>query len=90
MSCLWKKFSNWCGLSNSCIKPSQGKMLEYFKYLREDLNYKRSSIWKTYSMLNTLIKIKYSFPLASYPRLRQYIKANCSEDVVKKANVFSK
>ena len=84
----WLKFTNWWG-DNINKKPSQRIMLDYIKFLRETLKYKRSSIWKTYSILNTITKTKYSFPFGNYPRIHQYIKANCSEDVVKKASVFT-
>ena len=69
--------------------PSEEEFSTYFRFLRQDKGFSTSTLWTTYSMLNSVCKGKYSKSLQQYPRLQSIIKA-FDVDVKKKAYIFTK
>ena len=66
--------------------PQEDDFLSFFKMLREK-NRASSSMWTYYSLLNSLMKNRYSKPLQQYPRITTLLKGY-NTDVKKKAGVF--
>ena len=78
--------------------PSEKELLDYFVGLREGRvmeNGEReegkaaTTILTTYSLVNGVMKHKYSFNMNSYPRISARMKVWQSEDIKKKAAVFT-
>ena len=68
--------------------PKESELMDYFTYLRETVGRASTTIWTTYSMINAVIKNKYSQKLQDYPRLTNLLKSY-DVDTIKKAAVFS-
>ena len=78
--------------------PNEKELLEYFVKLREGSVLEDgqrvegkagSTILTTYSLLNGVMKHKYSFNMREFPRIGARMKVWLSEDVKKKAAVFT-
>ena len=70
--------------------PNEEEVMEYFKYLREDRKLASSSIWTTYSLINSVIKQKYGKCLQDHPRVTALIKSYHGDvKKSKKAVVFT-
>jgi hypothetical protein len=67
--------------------PGEEVFTKYFKYLREEKKVASSTLWTTYSYLNSILKRKYSAKLQQFPRLTMLLKG-FTEDVKNKAAVF--
>ena len=87
----WSKFRDFfpCSLEFDTRIPSEEEFSTYFRFLRQDKGFSTSTLWTTYSMLNSVCKGKYSKSLQQYPRLQSIIKA-FDVDVKKKAHIFTK
>ena len=87
----WLKFREFfpCSLDFDTRMPSEEEFSTYFRFLRQDKGFSSSTLWTTYSMLNSVCKGKYGTPLQKYPRLQSLIKA-FDVDVKKKAHIFTK
>ena len=68
--------------------PSEKEFLDYLVGMREG-GKAASTILTTYSLLNGVMKHKYSFNMNKYPRIGARLKVWQSEDVKKKAAVFT-
>ena len=86
----WSKFRDFfpCSLEFDTRIPSEEEFSTYFRFLRQDKGFSTSTLWTTYSMLNSVSKGKYSKSLQQYPRLQSIIKA-FDVDVKKKAHIFT-
>ena len=78
--------------------PSERELLDYFVGMREgkvledgerEEGKAATTILTTYSLLNGVMKHKYSFNMNRYPRISARLKVWQSEDVKKKAAVFT-
>ena len=72
----WNEFTSFFrgGQDFETRVPAEAEMIEYFKYLRDELKRKSSTIWTTYSTLNSVTKGRYSFDLNNYKRLKSVLK----------------
>ena len=68
--------------------PTESEMIGYVQYLRQELKRKSSTIWTTYSKLNSVVKGRYGVDLNTYHCLKSFIKT-MDTDIKKKANIFS-
>ena len=84
---VWKEFCDKTGDSYDDKPPGEPELMTYFKFLRNEKNQASSSLWCKYSMINTVTKNRYSFPLQKYPRITTLLKSS-NTDVKKKAPVF--
>ena len=75
-----------CSLEFDTRMPSEEKFSTYFRFLRQDKGFSTSTLWTTYSMLNSVCKGKSP---QQYPRLQSIIKV-FDVDVKKKAHIFTK
>ena len=78
--------------------PSERELLDYFVGMREgrmmedgekEEGKAATTILTTYSLINGVLKHKYSFNMNKYPRISARIKVWQSEDVKKKAAIFT-
>lgn len=67
--------------------PTEEEFTEQLKYLRTEKKMASSDLWTAYSMINTVVKWKYSQRLQQYLRLTTLLKSFDS-DTKKKAPVF--
>ncbi len=67
--------------------PGEEAIIAYFKYVRQEKNFATSSLWTTYSYINSILKRKYGWKLQSLPRVTMFIKG-FDEDTKKKAAIF--
>ncbi len=73
----WFDFDQWLKKNDFptgvADEPTESAFVLYFKYLREEKQYKPSTLWSRYSMLNTHMKISWGKLLGSHaPRLSMY------------------
>lgn len=54
--------------------PSEDELVRYFIHLRNNVKLAASSIWTTYSMINTVVKNKYGQRLQQFPKLTLLLK----------------
>ena len=99
--CAWETFRNsYPGVQQDFEKrvPPEKELLDYFVKLREgrlldsgerEEGKASSTILTTYSLINGVMKHKYSFNMNRYPRIAARMKVWQSEDVKKKAAVFT-
>ena len=67
--------------------PSEEEFLAYFRHLRNDRKLASTTMWTTYSMINSVVKGKYGDHLQKFPRLTTLLKS-FDTDIKKKAAVF--
>ena len=67
----WAKFEEF---RNSSDEPGEQDYLKYFHYLHDGREFKASTLWKTYGMLNSLHQRKYGERLQIWPRLKMLLK----------------
>ena len=67
----WKEFSEFAGHDN----PAEGDFIQYFHFLRETKSMKASTIWSTYSRLNSVCQTKTGKRLQQWPRITQLLKS---------------
>ena len=86
---IWEEFksrsSNAMEFENRM--PNEDELTDYFRYLRMERKMSSSTMWTTYSMINSVVKGKYGQRLQNYPRLTTLLKSYDS-DTKKKAAVF--
>ena len=68
--------------------PSEEELLSFLRYLREERHLASSSMWTSYSKLNSMVKAKYGISLKATPRLIGLLKSY-DIDIKKKARIFS-
>ena len=86
---IWEEFKS---LSSNAMEfenrmPNEDELTDYFRYLRMERKMSSSTMWTTYSMINSVVKGKYGQRLQNYPRLTTLLKSYDS-DTKKKAAVF--
>ena len=69
--------------------PREDEFSKYFRHLRTDKGFSSSSMWTTYSMVNSVVKGKYGRSLQEFPRVKNLLKSY-DVDIKKKAKIFSK
>ena len=67
--------------------PGEDEFIKFFKYLRIEKKAASSTLWTTYSYLNSVMQRKYSVRLQQIPRLTLLIKSY-DTDVKQKAKIF--
>ena len=85
----------WCEFKERAVKsgefeermPTEDEFAEYFRYLRLEKKLSSSTLWTTYSIINTVVKGKYGERLQKHPRLTTLLKS-FDTDIKKKAAVF--
>ena len=79
----WSKFRDFffCSLEFDTRIPSEEEFSTYFRFLRPDKGLSTSTLWTTYSLLNSICKGKYGNSLQQYPRLQSIIKACKKENL---------
>ena len=67
----WSKFRDFfpCSLEFDTRMPSEEQFSTYFRFLRPDKGFSTSTLWTTYSILNSVCKGKYSKSLQQYPSI---------------------
>ena len=63
--------------------PDEDELLRYFSHLREEQGLASTTLWTTYSKINSVCKNKYGRSLQEYPRVTTLIKSY-NTDVKKK------
>lgn len=86
---LWSEFKDKASNSGDfdMRMPTEDELADYFRYLRIEKKMSSSTIWTTYSILNSVVKAKYGKQLQIYPRLTLLLKSY-NTDTKKKAAVF--
>ena len=86
---VWKQFKAFSKMSNEFENrmPSEDEFMDFFRHLRIELKQSSSTLWTTYSMVNSVCKGKYGEKLQKFPRITSLLKSYDS-DVKKKAAVF--
>ena len=86
---VWKQFKAFSKMSNEFEyrMPSEDEFMDFFRHLRIELKQSCSTLWTTYSMVNSVCKGKYGEKLQKFPRITSLLKSYDS-DVKKKAAVF--
>ena len=96
----WEAFRASCPAQEEFERrtPKEKELLDYFVGLREgrvledgerEDRKAGTTICTTYSLLNGVMKHKYSFSMKAYPRISARMKVWISEDVKKKAAIFT-
>ena len=67
----WEKFEEF---RKSTDEPQEQDYLQYFNYLHDGKNFKSSTLWKTYGMLNSQHQRKYGNRLQLWPRIKMLLK----------------
>ena len=68
----WSKFEEF--RANPGEEPGEGDYIRYFDFLHEAKEFKASTLWKTYAMLNSMHQRKYGNRLQLWPRLKMLLK----------------
>ena len=82
----WQDFKTYVGDKS----PEEEDFLQYFDYLHTERNLKSSTLWTTYSQLNTKYQIECNKKLQDYPRIQQLLKRYEDGYVRKVASVLTK
>ena len=80
----------WCEFKERAVKSGEFEErmpAEYFRYLRLEKKLSSSTLWTTYSIINTVVKGKYGERLQKHPRLTTLLKS-FDTDIKKKAALF--
>jgi hypothetical protein len=56
-------------------RPQEAELLDYFRDLRLKKKRASSSMWTTYSMVNSVTKSKYGMSLQTFPRVTSLLKS---------------
>ena len=67
----WIQFMDFIG---EFRRPTETDYLQYFDQLHSVKNQKASTIWSTYSCLNSIHQREFSEKLQCYPRITQLLK----------------
>jgi len=67
--------------------PGEDAFITFFRHLRLEKMFASSSMWTTYSYINSVVKRKYGFKLQSLPRVTMLLKS-FDEDTKNKAAIF--
>ena len=68
--------------------PTEQEFLTYFRHLRTEKGMASSTMWTTYSMINSTIKGKHGSSLKIFPRVISLLKSY-DTDIKHKADIFS-
>ena len=87
----WESFKEHLGIEKNWEKehPKEEEVMSFVKMLRMEKKMASTTLWSTYSMLNTVVKNKYGFNLKNYVRVTIQLKT-FDTDVKHKARVFTK
>ena len=83
----WQEFKHFVGEKS---KPEEGDYLQYFDHLHTEKKFKASTLWSTYSMLNSIHQREFGEKLQMFPRVTQLLKSYNAEYERKVASVFDK
>ena len=83
----WKKFEEFRGNSD---EPGEAEYLKYFDYLHEGKEFKASTLWKMYGILNSNHQRKYGRRLQYWPRLKKLLNRYNQGYVRKTASIFTR
>jgi len=70
------------------VCPTELPLMAYLIYLKDTRKLKQTSIWKMYSCLKSVLKVKFDLDISSFHRLQCFITSG-EEEETKKANIFS-
>ncbi|KAJ8985412.1 hypothetical protein NQ317_017041 [Molorchus minor] len=82
----YKKFMD-STLMNGIKNISENVLTAYMKKLSCDI--KPSTLWRTYSMLKTMINIKNNIDISSYPKLCSFLKLKSTGYKTKKSKILT-
>ena len=83
----WDEFQAFVGEER---KPEERDFLQYFDHLHTERKLKSSTLWCTYSKMNSMHQREYNERLQIYPRLTQLLKSYNATYERKVAKVFEK
>ncbi|XP_066582333.1 uncharacterized protein [Prorops nasuta] len=83
---IYDKFIKWRE-ENKVTSFSENVLLAYFAILK--MNYKPSTLWSHYSILNSIISIKHNINIAKYCKLHSFLKQESSGYIPKKAKTLT-
>jgi len=84
----WKDFKEFNPTLNyEEVPPGEDAFITFFRHLRLEKMFASSSMWTTYSYINSVVKRKYGFKLQSLPRVTMLLKS-FDEDTKNKAAIF--
>ena len=68
----WEEFKRFVGEKT---KTDEGDYLQYFDHLHTGKKFKASTLWSTYSMLNSIHQREFAEKLQVFPRVTQLLKS---------------
>lgn len=80
-------FKDWC-LAKSVTSPSENVLLVYFQ--EKAKNQKAATLWATYSMLKSTLKVRENVDISKYFKLIAFLKRQNVSYKPKKASVLDK
>lgn len=84
----WQQFLDYTEIKDR--KPTEQDFLQYFDYQRNEKKLAASTLWSSYSMINSKYQLNFGEKLQSFPRLTMQLKSYEAGYVRKTANIFSK
>ena len=85
-----KKWSQFILFIGDDRRPNEADYLQYFDHLHSTKNMKASTIWSTYSCLNSIHQREYAERLQAFPRVTQLLKSYNNSYTRKVASVFER
>lgn len=82
----YEEFDAW-KIRNNAIGISEKLLMAYFYTMSK--NQKPTTLWATYSMMKSTIKLKHNVDISTYHQLCAFLKTNASGYRPEKANVFT-
>jgi len=67
--------------------PGEDCCMDFFRFLRQEKKFAFTTLWTSYSQLNSTMKRKYGVQLQDFPRVTMLLKSY-DEDMKKKATIF--
>jgi len=74
---------------NKILVENEEAYLKYFLHLQKNSNYKASTLWCIFGILNCRAKILFNINLTCYARLVMFLRSLQKEHLYKKATTFS-
>ena len=85
-----KAWNDFIKIMNIHEQPTEENFIKYFDFLRTEKQQKASTIWCTYSKLNSIYQRNFNQKLQIYPRLTQLLKSYNENYSRKVSKVFEK
>lgn len=83
----FNQFNSWC-IEKKVTRISENVLLAYFSELSKNMS--PSTVWSTYSMLKSTIKIKNDIDISRFKKVIAFLKKNAVGYVPKKSKILSK